>query len=683
MKQSFGKTLLSCFLTVTLMASVIAGAISVSVLHAKADDPADYGTGYFLDLASDARTVLEGLSLPSYLSYFDEMVEYCENNWDSKLVVVLHTLDTDNYIFCVYSWRTDLTFEYWSCNPTYMDMRCFYVGQYNRYFYCDYAFKLTSSTAEKLSNFHVQIDYASGDPANFNYTNNYFYYFPSYQILGYQDVVGYSNMLLRNYNGGNVTNYFASNLELEAPAPPVIDFNLVKFKLGERTYLTTNDQNIIFNMQPLDDDYLIWHIEFMAEDGFESDTKYLYYSDLTLIPGADAWLNAGLQNVHSQGVLAYDITDLTFWHDIWFSELFWIYDPPQGDPALWAPYAEAANVPFLLGDQPNGQPDSYTQAWNQFNTYVTNYNTTHVIPETLAETLFGVEGGKLYPVTVSEPSSVAATRNDGALVDGNLYTFQWSMTEPSNLGYNYDLFDVVIIPSNYAGYYGLVYFYDSSLNPPYQFVDRVSFDSLLNSFDCIIILPDDAGTLEDNTWWQQLVPSSMRGDMAVGGTSSMGIEYVDTVSGNEFQGFVIVTQKAIQKQQLWNFNDGITKLYKLEVDYIDSEDKWKDSFLLWSASMFEMLNSLDGKLNSINNTLSSWKFDEWFSDINNKLDQLVSNTDEASPDHWYLSLWNWVLQFKPSNNDFTASLEQYDDNWDSFPALPAPSTVPLIPTIGG
>lgn len=683
MKQSFGKTLISCFLAVTLMASVIAGAISVSVLHAKADDPADYGTGYFLNMASEARSVLEVLNLPSYLSYFDEMVEYCENNWDSKLVVVLHTLDTDNYIFCVYSWRTDLIFDYWSCNPTYMDMRCFYVGQYNKFFYCDYAFKLTDSTAQKLNNFHVQIDLASGDPANFSYTNNYMYYFPSYQILGYQDVVGYSNMLLRNYNGGNVTDYFAANLVLEAPAPPVIQFDLVKFKLGERSYLTTRDQNIIFNTQPLDDDYLWWIVYFENEDESEFDHLILEYKDLTLIPGADSWLNVGLQNVHSQGVLALDITDYaTEWYDVWKSDFYWIIENPETeDPSLYVAYASAVNVPFVIVDQPNGQPDSYTQAFNEFNTYANNYNTSHVIPENLAQTLFGVEGGKLYPVTVSEPSSVASTRNDGALVDGNLYTFQWSMTEPSNLGYNYDLFDVVIIPSNYAGYYGLVYFYDSSLNPPYQFVDRVSFDSLLDSFDCIIILPDDAGTLEDNTWWQQLVPSSMRGDMAVGGTSSTGIEYVDTVSGNEFQGFMIVTQKAIQKQQLWNFNDGITKLYKLEVDYIDSEDKWKDSFLLWSASIFDMLNSIDGRLNSLLNALTS--LSTVIDQIKTTLDDIAADPDPDDVKPWYLSLWLFMKQFEPSNAQISEGLGYLVDNIDDIPLLPALTPVPALPTPGG
>ena len=463
MKQSFGKTLLSCFLTVTLMASVITGAISVSVLHAKADDPADYGTGYFLDMASEARTVLEGLSLPSYLSYFDEMVEYCENNWDSKLVVVLHTLDTDNYIFCVYSWRTDLTFEYWSCNPTYMDMRCFYVGQYNRYFYCDYAFKLTSSTAEKLSNFHVQIDYASGNPANFNYTNNFFYYFPSYQILGYQDVVGYSNMLLRNYNGGNVTNYFTANLELEAPAPPVIQFDLVKFKLGERTYLTTRDQNIIFNTQPLDDDYLWWYVGFMQEDGSDFLDLILEYRDLTLIPGASAWLNVGLQNIHSQGVLAYDITDLLSWHDIWASEFVWVSENPSTeDPSQWTLYAEAVNVPFLLGDDPNGQPDSYTQAWDQFNTYVTNYNTTHVIPEQLSDYLFGTNGSKLFPVNVQFPGKMWYDGHDVNTADLSVHTFSWGNTSLSDLALNFDLMDTVICGTGGTSY-GYRYFYDDPL----------------------------------------------------------------------------------------------------------------------------------------------------------------------------------------------------------------------------
>lgn len=676
MKQSFGKTLMSCFLTVTLMASVLAGAISVTCSPAKANGSAASGDAY-LDDIYDYLVSTAAFNTTTLTQWFEYVNGIVENDSPDYFVVALE--EGGSWLITVYQFRWDVSqrslYTFYTSYNSVSGVSWFGNSNSN-WNYCEFNRVARLKYVDgwgycDLNSASVSLYETQAYTWVKNQTSTSDYAVPSYYEYSRS---GRNVYCSKAFSSGQNSSYSYS-VNLFAGSATVY-FDLGVFWLGTRQYLSILQQDLMRDLDPehLNDAELIVYL-YAAGEG---DYKTFSYDDVTLIPGDwQFFVNLNFTNVSPMGLYVIDITG-NDWDIITGAE---IYD----SDSFPDPYAISDSRIEMNQGVPgtDGTPDSYTQSFNYFAEYVNNYNQTHVIPESLAETLFGVEGGKLYPVTVSEPSNVAATRNDGALVDGNLYTFQWAMTEPNHLGYNYELYDVVIIPSNYAGYFGLVYFYDASLNPAYQFVDRVSFDSLLNSFDCIIIVPDDAGTLEDNTWWQQLVPSSMRGDMAVGGTSSLGVEYVDTVSGNEFQGFMIVTKKAIQKQQLYVFNDGITKTYKLMSDYIDKRGDWEDSFLAWTASLFEQWQTLDGRLSSIYSLLFDLHLSDWMVDISSKLDQIVNNTGEFEWNFWYMSLFSWVNQFKPDNSDFAAGLQQYDNNWEEFPELPAPSTIPLLPTIGG
>ena len=153
-------------------------------------------------------------------------------------------------------------------------------------------------------------------------------------------------------------------------------------------------------------------------------------------------------------------------------------------------------------------------------------------------------------------------------------------------------------------------------------------------------------------------------------------------------GFAFITKRAIQKQMLFNFNDGITKTYKLMCDYIENRDKWNDSFLLWSASVFNMLNSIDGrlkKLDDIYNLLFNLNLDSILSDIASKLDEIANNTaaDDSDLQPWYQSLWDFVNQFLPSDEEFAAGLNAIVDIGDELPAIPTLSPVITLPPLPG
>lgn len=675
MKQRF----LSIFTVVALMASVIAGAMGVSLNHAKADPQS-----YYLDDIKNLIVSQTGssASIDSFFAAANNYIDMGVVNNLQYFVMGLYDPNTSGWMISIYSSPTQYGTNWYSyalnnINGINRDPS----NSYDRgsvtcidnlmVLGSDYNFRVTGTFTMHFSGAH------RFNTTTFNGSNGWRQPCPS----SYNTDAGYTIFSSVDIIPGSGTWGMGKNLFGGSAPPTIYTFELMVFFLGEKKYLTITDQQHMYQMEEDKDDSALFISSLNPDLDMNADLIGLSDENQILIP-APFSLN-GLTNVSPMGIYAFDITNLN-WESIEFAKVY-------GSDG-YGLQGECSNVPISLVENTpgeNGNPDSYTQSFSTFYEYTNNYNTTHVIPETLAETLFGVEGGKLYPVTVSEPSSVAATRNDGALVDGNLFTFKWSMTEPNDLGYNYELFDVVIIPSNYAGYYGLVYFYDSSLNPPYQFVDRVSFDSLLDSFDCIIILPDDAGTLEDNTWWQQLVPSFMHGDMAVGGTSSKGIEYADTVSGNEFQGFMIVTKKAIHKQQLFVFNDGITKTYKLMSDYIEKRGDWEDSFLAWTASLFSQWQTLDGKLGSIYNLLYGWNLSSVLSDISESLARIANNTSEEDPGYWFLSLFNWLNRFSVTDSDFANWVSEYDDFTDDLPdpgsgatVIPFPTAIPTV-AVGG
>ena len=103
-------------------------------------------------------------------------------------------------------------------------------------------------------------------------------------------------------------------------------------------------------------------------------------------------------------------------------------------------------------------------------------------------------------------------------------------------------------------------------------------------FDVVLVVDDPDNLL-----------STLLSDRIFTGSNDMGFKYSESaLNSHVMQGFAFVTKKAIQKQMLMNFNNGITKTYKLMSDYIENRDSWDDSFLMWSASVYNMLDTING-----------------------------------------------------------------------------------------
>lgn len=467
--------------------------------------------------------------------------------------------------------------------------------------------------------------------------------------------------------------YFENIFDGEDPNAS-IDFDIKSFWLGERRYLTITDQQIVIDSDQ-DKEFYVFEIG----DSLDSERNRILLSyaassnsrGVTLIPGGSSFVT-GLTNVSPAGVYAWDITDLD-WSVISYSLLF---KYPSTEVS-----GQALNCPYYLNEEApepgtSGTPDSYTQLWNEYNTYVNNYNTSPVIPDQLSSALFGVNGLWSYPVSVASPHQ-------------SLNVWKWWTLE-EDLGINFELMDVVMVHAG-AAEYTLVYYYDHSLQVAFMPVQNLHLNELFDKFDCVIIVPDDQGELDKSTWWQSILSFladelnlqfdfSILDNYAVSGSSSGGVQYVDSRPGNAtvvLNGYIYVTPKGVQRQQLYNFSDGITKFYKLMSDYVESEDSWKTSFLQWTASWFSAINTLNGSINGLAAAIS--KLD--LSRIEDKLDRLIENTNEEESNFWYIPLWNFVKQFEPAADDFVEGLQVYDDNWDNFPLLSPVPTIPLLPTI--
>lgn len=463
------------------------------------------------------------------------------------------------------------------------------------------------------------------------------------------------------------SNTRTANISFEEPTPVLDEIEFIKFHIGDDWYLSTVDQRYMRSMQKIDDEFDYFIADVTSEYDTVTRTNF-FWRDLVGVYVPD---DSIFENVISGiSILALPINDFIELNVKSFSNFEYWHNAPVGTEGVRYDYQTGySNQVIQIQLEPEEKDVSDNKAWEEFSNYTNNYNITQVIPQTLPDQIFNTSGAKLLPCTVQVPDAYYDA--DGIQSNPPINVFKWGFgSYYSQLMYNFDLFDVAIIPNNAASYH-VRYFYDTSLSDPYVFLDTMDLKSLFASYDIVIIVPDDDGVL--HTSHSPLAPA-----VAYTGSGSQGILYTtDPIFANPMMGFCIITTKAIQKQQLFNFNNGLQATYKLMSDYVESEDSWKASFLQWSSSIYWKIDTLNGSLGSILSKLGD--IEGLLISIKNSLDSLSSESDPDNLQPWYLSLWNFITNFKPSDNDFTATLNQYDNNWDNIPELPAPSTIPLLP----
>lgn len=506
------------------------------------------------------------------------------------------------------------------------------------------------------------------NPADFAYN-----FFPNTYDLQAADMYSSRDIL----PGGGFS--MSANFFTGSKPPQYINFTMQSFKLGERWYLTINEQDTFSYLPGIDEYFGVWYVNFSWDTEPESNGYPIFWEDLVCIPNGEYFVQ-GLSNVAAEGVYAYEITE--------YVSMFESFDVGGGQIVGYGDAGEStysyligvSNSNFTISAESNGQPDSYTETYNNWYNYVNNYPTSAIVPENLGEVLYGVSGTKSYPVSVRVPESLWNTSYTGRQ---GYFSYHFALNQNNAL--NYDLLDVCVtseqnlLQQAFDIAYAIRWWYDDSLTPAYAKIKDVSFADLFEMYDVILVVSDPDQYIHDSGK-----------NYVYTGDSDLGFQYTDSPLNDTYDlhGFAFVTKKALQKQLLFNFNDGITKTYDLMCQYIEKRGLWDNSFLEWTTTLFTQWQTLDGRLSEngpLYKLLLGWNLDTILSDIAKKLGQIANNTAPDDPDlqPWYMSLWNFVNQFLPSDEEFAAGLDAIVDIGEELPAIPTLSPVITLPPLPG
>ena len=685
--------LLSVLLIVTVMASVLAGAMAVSVLPAKA---ADAVTGYFNDLMEQARNYCPAASL----SQFDDVVELIHDNFDNWLVVIIYKPNDNSWYVASYAQDSSNELDFWGWRNTYYYY--FYPtyrndNTYSHSFTSRYGFKIKGNSI-----WFEPYGYALGNQifdADAFWQNSWSWSAPTPDDINESSRSCYTNIDLHAYNGSTEPVFLYANLENGNYAPPVIEYNWFKFNLGDRWYITTYDQSLIQNVPNGDDSFWVWSMYLSkASDPDNPQPLQIWYFDVQYLSFAETFISQNLTNVSSSGVLAYDITELILDPDCLFlanADFYQVMDTPTG-MFLGNLMAESNDqVDLIL--TPSEDNNTQDEAWTVINNYFTNYPSVTVAPKELASQFSGQSAYSGGIGTVQIPQQLYEYRTGNTLLDLDSefhYDLASSGLQPSEMSFlNFDLLNVVIVPARNsdlvdAAAFNLRY-WDYELPVVNGCIDSYQIghyhysNDLFESFDLILIV-------EADSWWLQDTSTPYSN----GPYTHLMYGYTGDISPDEglvqefglFPCYWVLTRSAIQKSQLYVFCDGFEKLYDLAFQVCNKHDLWESSFFDWSMSIFWELETVNGHLFAIENEILGWKLSIQFEKLFDKLDSIGNNMvepDLSDVDPWYLPLWNWVNRFAPSVNDFSGSIEVMDDTFDSLPAIPQVTDPPAIPTLPG
>lgn len=645
-------------LIITLLAGVLCALATIRV-HADTDSAvyADDLKDHFLELKPNQENQIN-----QFFNLLDTALNP-DNNY-----YCCATNNDNNWCICILT----------SSNANMTTWYSYSSGSYNGISRQPYSTDVNVSRIAYLYYYNGTLTLDFSNESGFTYTNQGFWVQPSWNkyicipsTYNNSQYLMYTSRAIGSGNGGFT---MEANLLPGSSVPPILPFTMVQFQIGDRHFITLQDQSLFANFDPVTDDgEYFWELKY--NNNFPEDNDAIYpvtilWSMLYRLSADLAQYVPSVQNV-GYFLYAYEITDLVqsgVYFTIDSGEIWSVYVTLGGGRTATLLYQSESVLTFNSPYEPE-EPTQQDQSWVNYTNYYNTYNTTHVVPQNLGEILYGLEGSMTMPVDVAAPRSLINSGEEYATD-----VFKYHLLFNDDPAFNTDLLDVVIFENNEPVNFNLRYWYNDTLNPKFRHVDWYTFNSLIQEFDLIIIINDDKGMLTDDTT-----------SIAYCGSFTGGIEYtenaIDTTLGNTMSGFAFVTKRGIQKQLLFNFNDGITKTYKLMCDYIDKRGDWDDSFLLWSASIFQQLDTCNGKLENIKNAIID--LNAVVNVIKDAVNKIALDPDPDNTSPWYLSLWNFISKFEPSNDQISDAIDLLDDNLDDIPLLPALTPVPALPTLGG
>ena len=297
MKQRLRK-LISGFLCFALIASAFVGALSASVLPAKADFET---VGYLNDLFDRAKEdcpaskqqILENIRT-LYNTYF--------SNW---LIVIIHDANTSNWYFAAYDHNTSYTLSFWWYKDSYYNIFRPRVVEdnYMEQFHSCYGFKIYGTIFSELPT-ATQLGNVSFNGFDVFYNSSWMWNAPTPIDLSISGREVYCNHDIKDRN---YQTFYTANLQPGSYVPPVIDYHWFKFNLGDRWYITTYDQSLMSMLETGDSTFWVWSMYASSVSDPEHPTSiFIWWNDVQYLSFAETFISQNLTNVSSNGVLAYD-----------------------------------------------------------------------------------------------------------------------------------------------------------------------------------------------------------------------------------------------------------------------------------------------------------------------------------------------------------------------------------------
>lgn len=703
MKQRL-KKLLSGFLCFALIASALVGALSASVLPAKAAYGVEKYTGDFYETILSYGVVDSGLE--SWFDWLAGVADYSNGNRD-KFVCAF---ESDTFIQISVYIRPS-TFELYS--RQYVNVNDNYNGigwNLSDWYETACTFVVLGNLRFNKTNNYLSYGHNDGYSQNqtvicmlrnqsFAYEDTYWFNnsstnmaFPCRDLILNQNILVYCNRQI--YKGAD-TSYgfeYSSNL-IPGNAPVIVqEYHWFKFNLGDRWYITTYDQSFISNLEPGDDTFWVWSM--YASKLSDPETPVfisIWWNDVQYLSFAETFITQTLTNVSVSGILAYDITDLILDPDyilLGIADFYQVIDTPGG-MSLGNLMAESTdqidlNLNAAEADQ------THNEAWSEINNFIINYPTVSIVPEVLADQLSGNNAVGYGMGGVRAPNQIQQWMNQ-VYYDTDYFQYDLSiggLDASYESIINFEILDTIIVPaqnvitSTSIRYWDHTYQLDNGTIDTYHIGNLDYNNPLFEQYDLILITKANAEFMGDTHVIYSLAGNGAQAYVGDIKRSDIAHDlYYESV-------YWILTNRAIEKSQLYVFCDSQSKLYKLLSDYINKRDLWDSSFFEFTMSLFWELETINGYLLRFEQEYKSWDLANKLSSIVTSLQEIADNTSETDVDPWYLALFNWIKAFEPSNFDFIGWVEEYDDFVDDLPdpggatIIPFPTAAPtVLPTV--
>lgn len=496
-------------------------------------------------------------------------------------------------------------------------------------------------------------------PNSSNITNAWFRFYTSRPLYGYNSsVITYPQTII---------------------GAPISRYNNICFSIGNQYYFTFSDQSILQSF--IQDSGSAYVPVTFQKNG--NTVTYNYYFDELYYTGRSS-VN-GVTNVGPGGVLAWNITPLV--NEYYFDSVVHSHVEPSevyrdlfaNNEAIisWVPYQDpAAQYEYYLEQFQNIVGHSYVANPNELPSYITSGNVgfsqdinAHVI-------MTGSSAGYVYFDTVA-----------------GQYAFDPNVTPNSILVINGAMFDTGFSDPLTQADQDLFHFFTGLLTPDVDLIivlpngtwnDLMSqvYDQYNQDPTYTKMSLQDIETFKHHTYYQDW----NKAQYFVKFFFTKGIEdnFIVDDGNNSVSGFVFATQRYYTRITNAILAEGFNALQNALDTMTTNQNTFFTGAINSIGAAIYAIDTVGGKLDSIYKYL---RYDVDLSDkltkIVDKLEKIADNTDEQTHDYWFVSLYNWLLQFAPSNSDFAtwvSDLTSFENQLPDPEATPAATVIPF-PTV--